>query len=172
MKNKYNLALLPTLRSDELITFSAKFANIADQYLLGKNSLPHITLHQFEIEENKIASIWEKISTVWKDEYINIELSKFSYITFDKKTYWISLLPKNTEILHKMHIFIANTIRLPLKENYDPHLTLLNTKVDHYQSELDNISNVFHPISDKFILTLGSSDLIGQFTNVIYQKNS
>lgn len=170
MKKKYNLALLPISKSDDFIYISGKFANIADQYLLGENSLPHITLYQFEMEESKINLIWEKISNTWNNEDINIELSEFSYITFNKKIYWISLLPTNPDILHKMHGFIANIIGLPCYKNYDPHLTLINTKINNYQNEIDIRSSFFHPITDTFSLALGNSDTVGQFTKIIHQK--
>lgn len=168
MKNKYNLALVPMSKSGEFIDVAHKLLSISGNYLLGKNSLPHVTLYQFDAEDNEIAAIWSKICEMWHGKSIDLELAEFSYITFDNDTYWISLLPKNSEVLHKMHLLIADILKLPSKKNYDPHLTLINTKNNRLQDEIKRIEKSFVPITDVFRLSLGRSDEVGQFTEIIY----
>lgn len=168
MKNKYNLALVPMSKPSEFIDVAQKLLSISGNYLLGKNSLPHVTLCQFDADDSEIAAIWTKVCDMWHGKSIDIELAEFSYITFDNDTYWISLLPKNSETLHKMHISAAEILKLPAKKTYDPHLTLLNTKNNHCQSEIENIEKYFVSIKDTFKLSLGRSDEVGQFTEIIY----
>jgi len=169
MKRKYNLALIPLSKSKEFVDVAEKFSNIADKYLLGNNSHPHITLYQFEADENQIDNIWRKACDEWNHKLINLELATFSYITFDKDTYWISLLPKDSDILHEMHSIIAGILQLPTKQNYDPHLTLINTKNAVQKDEIEHLSKSFIPIVDSFKLAVGKSDNIGQFIDVIYR---
>lgn len=57
MKNKYNLALVPMSNPGAFIDVAQKSSNISGNYLLGKNSLPHVTLRQFDAEDNEIAAI-------------------------------------------------------------------------------------------------------------------
>jgi len=45
MKKKYNLALIPISKSDEVMALAKKFSTIADRYLPGDSSFPHITLY-------------------------------------------------------------------------------------------------------------------------------
>ena len=169
MKKKYNLALTPVSRDEEFINLSQKFLTIADKYLLGKNSLPHITLYQFEIEEEEIEHVWEKVNKEWEEKPIDVELSKFSCITFDNTIFWVSLLPSNTDILHEMHSEIATLINLPIKKSFDPHLTLINTKDKDYEKEVAKLSGSYVPTTDTFTLTLGKCDEIGQLTEIIHR---
>lgn len=169
MKKKYNLALVPTSKSEEFITLSQKFSNISDKYLLGNNSLSHVTLYQFEADEKEIRNIWKRTCEIWEEKSINLEFSKFSCITFDDKIYWVSLLPNNCDVLHKMHRVITEVIKLPIKKIFDPHLTLVSTKNKDYQKEAVKLSPSYTPITDIFILALGKTDEIGQFTEIIHR---
>lgn len=67
-----------------------------------------------------------------------------------------------------MHALIADILRLPTKKSYDPHVTLVNIKNNHYQSEIEKIAKTFMPIVDTFKLSLGKSDEIGQFVEIIF----
>lgn len=170
MVKKYNIALLPLLKNNAFIYLANEFSLVADKYILGNNSLSHVTLYQFESMENNIENIWCKVSGQWNKQHISLKFAKFSYVTFDKKIYWISLLPEEQNILHHMHKLVANILQLPPKIHYDPHLTLINTKNANYQEKLDIISKSFIPIIDSFCLALGESDEIGQFIKVIYDN--
>ncbi len=171
MKNKYNLALTPISKKEEFIKLSQQFSNIADKYSLGNNSLPHVTLYQFEADEKEIENIWKQTCEIWEEKPINLEFSKFSCITFDNATYWVSLLPNNYDTLHKMHSIIANIIKLPIKKNFDPHVTLISTKNKDYEKKADEISQSYTPITDTFVLTIGKSDTVDQLTEIIHQHD-
>jgi hypothetical protein len=66
MIKKYNLALIPTSKKDEITIFAKKLSYLADNYLIGEGSLPHVTLCQFNAEESDIRSIWEKVNQGWQ----------------------------------------------------------------------------------------------------------
>lgn len=169
MKKKYNIALIPTSRATEFVKRSNKSSHMADQYLLGDHSLPHVTLYQFEADENDIDDVWSHVCKAWNGKSIELLFSNFSCITFDNSVYWVSLLPNNCDILHKFHAEIADAIKLPIKQSFDPHLTLINTKNKDYEDEVNRLSKNYTPIKDTFVLSIGKSDTIGQFTEVIYQ---
>ena len=170
MKSKYNIALLPQSKSNKFIQLAQQFSDSADQYLLGENSLPHITLYQFYTYENEISDIWQHISQQLHEPTLSIDLIQFSYSTYKNNLYWILLLPNKTEILHKMHATVANTLQLPIKESFEPHLTLINTKNSSLMPEIIKLEESYRPITDTFTLSLGKSDEMGQYTKVIYQK--
>lgn len=163
MNQRYNLALLPLTKTDELIRLASTFAESADTYLLGSNSLPHITLCHFMAPVMEIERIWQEAESCHANK-LELDLFEVSYLTKDGKN-WISLLPEQREMLTKLHYLIANVIKLPLNRSYadyDPHLTLLNTK-NKVTPEISGL-----PISDTFILSLGTCDNFGQFTSIIY----
>ncbi|OGT38696.1 MAG: hypothetical protein A3F11_03645 [Gammaproteobacteria bacterium RIFCSPHIGHO2_12_FULL_37_14] len=168
MKRKYNLALIPASKGDEAIALAKKFSNVADEYLLGDRSFPHVTLYQFQTEEKEIEHIWERVCDIWEEQPLFLTFSKFSCITFDNNIFWVSLLPDNCDTLHKMHGSIANTLRLPIKTTFDPHMTLISTKNKEYEEAAALVSDSYKPITDRFTLSLGVSDDIGQLTNIIY----
>lgn len=168
MKNRYNLALLPMTINDDVIKLSHTFSEYADRYILGENSLPHVTLCQFETEEDAIESIWEKVCEKWGEEPIYLIFDKFSCLTFDNQVYWLSLLPNNTDALLDMHKKIVDIINQPVKKSFDPHMTLINTKNKEYEVKVNEYSRSYQPIRDMFILKLGRCDDVGRFTEVIY----
>lgn len=167
MTKKYNLALIPISKSDEAIMLARRFSSIADRYLLGDRSLPHVTLYQFQAEEREINPIWEKVCGLWEEKPIDLTFNKFSCITFDENIFWVSLLPDNCDVLHKMHALIASILQLPIKKTFDPHMTLISTKNKEYEKAAALVFDSYKPIADNFILSLGVSDDIGQLTNII-----
>ncbi len=167
MKTKYNLALLPTTKSTEFIKFAEKFSDLSDSYLLGKNSLPHVTLYQFWKDKKEINTMWESVLTLWQRKPLKLVLSELSYTTY-KNIFWLALLPNNRNVLHKMHAKIADLLELPIKSTFDPHLTLINTIHAQYESEAKKLAGSYASISDTFVLALGKSDEMGQFTKIIH----
>ncbi len=164
----YNLALTPISNGDEAVKYAKKLSNLADKYLLGESSLPHITLCQFEANEVEVKDIWGRISEVWKEEPIELEFKEFSCITFDNVIFWASLLPDKCNELHKLHKLITQVLNKPIKKHFDPHMTLINTKNKGYEKEVTALKSIYQPITDKFILSLGCSDAVGQLTKIIY----
>ena len=167
MTKKYNLALTPLSKSNEAITIARKLSNIADEYLLGENSLPHVTLYQFQAQEKEIKQIWWEVCDSLEEKQIDLMFNNFSCITFDNKVFWVSLLPNNRDFLHKLHGLIANVLRLPIKKTFDPHMTLISTTEKEYEKKVALVSDFYKPITDTFILSLGISDDIGQLKQIL-----
>ncbi len=168
MKNRYNLALIPSSESDAVVKYAHFLLDIADGYLLGEHSLPHVTLYQFQANESDIESIWEKAYSELNQTSIELAFEKFSCITFDRTVFWVSLLPDNDDVLMKMHSIVANVIKQPVKPSYDPHMTLINTKDSSYENLVNKLAKIYTPIKDTFVLALGRSDDIGQLIEIIY----
>ncbi|HLB41592.1 MAG TPA: 2'-5' RNA ligase family protein [Gammaproteobacteria bacterium] len=165
---KYNIALIPINEGKSIIQCAKNFSSIAGQYLLGEKSLPHVTLYQFMVDESDIDNIWEKVFQSLEQHSIYLTFEKFSCITFDEHVFWASLLPNHCDNLIKMHSSVSNTINKPIKSNYDPHMTLINTKNKEYENLVNEFSKSYIPIQDTFVLSLGESDDIGQFTKLLY----
>ena len=165
---KYNIALTPVSESRSIIKCAQNFSAIADQYLLGEKSLPHVTLYQLMIDENDIDHIWGKIYQSLEQHIIDLKFEKFSCITFDNSIFWVSLLPNHCDTLMKIHSLISGAINKPIKNNYDPHMTLISTKNKAYENLVNEFSKFYTPIQDTFVLSLGKSDDIGQFTELLY----
>lgn len=163
---KYNLALTPISKNNEVTSYARQLSKLADKYLLGKNSLPHITLYQFEAEAGEIENIWRHVRDLWKKDSIDLEFKEFSCITFDEVIFWVSLLPNNCDQLHRMHQLIAQALGKPIKQNFDPHMTLVNTKNKNYEAHVNILKRSYKPISDRFVLSLGSSDDVGQLVKI------
>ncbi len=170
MTKKFNIVLIPINENKKAIALSQSLKNVADIYLLGKESLPHVTLYQFDADENDIPNIWEKTCADVTPESIELKFEKFSCITFDNSTYWASLLPDNTDTLLKMHKAVASIINKPAKQNYDPHMTLISSKDKSYQNAVTELSKDYSPIKDTFILAIGESDDIGQLTKIVFTR--
>lgn len=168
MKSRYNIALIPANESDSVIKCANFLSSVVDRYLLGKNSLPHVTLCHFQSNEYNIESIWKKALDGLNQTSIELTFERFSCITFDRSTFWASLLPNKGDVLMKMHNIIAGIVEQPAKTNYDPHMTLINTKDSSYENLINRLSKTYTPIKDVFVLALGKSDDIGQLTKVIY----
>ncbi|MBA3661546.1 MAG: hypothetical protein H0W64_07450 [Gammaproteobacteria bacterium] len=167
MKNRYNLALIPLSKSFAVTSLAQQMSSLAHEYLPGERSLPHVTLYHFEAEENNIATIWKQIIDQCDSTSIVLKFNKISY-KCDDTICWIALLPEQGEALRKMHDLIANVLSMPIKKYYDPHMTLLNTTDKDYVNKSNALITPYLPILDTFILSLGSSDEIGQFMEVIY----
>lgn len=173
MIKKYNIALLPQTINNEVVTLAQKFFFLAHNYLLGAKSLPHVTLYQFEYDDSQIDRLWETVCDCWKDkETVTLMFDKFSCISFDKKTFWVSLLPNHNSLLHEWHASLADTIKRPRKSSFDPHMTLINSLDPEYESKIQTIIKEYEPIKDKFHLALGLADDVGQFLRVIKQYES
>ncbi|PWT94469.1 MAG: hypothetical protein C5B53_13045 [Candidatus Melainabacteria bacterium] len=168
----FNIALFA--ESDELIAACTKFARsnlaqYADGYLLGEDAWPHITLSQFIVEENKIASVWSAVESLRTDP---IKL-RFSHIyilpgvLIHKGKQWVGLaLPANGEIfsLQKMVFDKLATLKIEgiTKPNsYFPHLTWGRVKPNATLNLEDIPPDEFWRKEYSFVLSLGRSDAGG-----------
>lgn len=173
MNNRYNIALIPLNKSTQLTAIAESLSFIADKYLLGKESLPHITLCQFTAASSDLPLIWNTVLDNLGQKSISLTLKEFSCITVANES-WVSLLPNNRDDLNEMHTKISSFIKNPIKkiyDYYDPHLTLINTTKIAYQKSVALLFSQFQPISDTFLLSIGISDQIGQFKKILYSHN-
>lgn len=169
---KYNIALLPASKSEEFVEISKKFAGMALIYNLGEKSLPHITLGQFYREEDEVKATWDEICATLSEHALDLAFKNFSFITFDNRMFWISLMPGDVPELHKLQAEVAATLKIPSKRPYDPHLTLMSTSDSTYENKAAPVVEEYRTIADTFILALGECDELGQFVNIIHQKGS
>ena len=167
MIKKYNLALLPATKNAEIIKYSQTLSGLADTYMLGVDSLPHVTLYQFEIDETEINLLWAKVNQSWTEAPLEITFNRLSCLTFNQIIYWVLLMPTNAITLYEMHAKIANIIHRPIKKNYDPHMTLINTKNKNCELEIKKLLSPYQPMRDVFTLSLGRCDAVGQFNRWI-----
>ena len=166
---KYNIALLPSSRCEDFIVLSQKFSILSPVYQLGPRSLPHVTLCQFKANVSEIDEIWDDVCAVQGNHLLNLKFSNFSCMTFDNIFFWVSLVPNNLLVLTRMHSKILNIVKSGNDKLYDPHLTLIGTLDSSYERQVELLQIGHKCISDKFILSLGGCDEIGQFTDVIKQ---
>lgn len=167
---KYNLALLPVSCSHDVINLANKLSLPANNYCLGERSLPHITLYQFRTEAIELDRIWNQICSVWDQKLIELTLNQFSCVTFDDNNFFISLLPDHRDDLHNMHCLIADTFKWPVKKLFDPHMSLMNTLDRECEKEAAKLAALYTPITDRFYLSLGISDEVGQFMETVYSQ--
>lgn len=169
MKIKVNLALLPSSPNivNGLINYANLHASLAEGYLLGERSLPHITIHQFMAHDVVIEDLIECIKKSRLPKTIELELNKFSCLSFDGHSHWTSLLPNHRDTLLSLHHGFAKLLSLPIKPNYDPHLTLFRTLNPNYEQRVNETKKTYTAVTDTFRLALGKSDPLGQFTEVI-----
>jgi len=175
MKEKYNIALLPLNHSDKIIKYAEIFSNISDQYFLGKNSLPHLTLCQFRATSDEAEKIWRQVYESLEKKSISLFfIEEISCITFDNQVFWISLLPEPNEELTKLHLQVANIVQHPLNKSYkqyDPHITLVNTQSNEYPQLVNQLKIAYTSFEDIFAIALGKSDEIGQFLEIIHHHH-
>lgn len=170
MLKKYNIALVPKSKTEEIVNVSEKFLEIADQYKLGDESLPHVTLCQFQADEKKINKIWDQVCEALSEHMLELEFKDFSCITFNNIIFWVSLMPDQRSALDRMHRLVANIVNVPVNKHYDPHMTLISTKDAQYKEKAHEILKSYSTISDKFVISLGECDSVGQFTKLLYQS--
>lgn len=168
MARKYNIALIPKSKSDDVVKCAQNFLKISDQYQLGNNSLPHVTLCQFQAEEKEIDDIWRRVCDSLPEHSIELEFKDFSCIPF-KNTFWVSIMPNQRLALDKMHQIVASTVNAPINKSYDPHMTLISTKDAEYQKKAEDVAKSYAPISDAFVLSIGECDAVGQFTKLLHK---
>ena len=77
---RFNIAYVPKHNSKKFIELSESFHPKFHNYNLGKNSLPHITICQFIIDENEISQIWNEVCAKMGEYSVTLIFSCFSNI--------------------------------------------------------------------------------------------
>lgn len=171
MKNRYNIALLPLTVSDQVIQLADHIKFLADDYVLGKHSYPHVTIGQFMLEESRIEAIWQQVRHAVSTHQVDLIFKTVSCMVGNRHS-WVSLLPDACDTLITMHYIIGRLIRNPINKafnDYEPHMTLINSINPVDQQVVEEHVKFALPIKDRFILTLGRSDSVGQYQDIIFQ---
>jgi len=182
MDGYFNIVLFPdnaNLIASFIDLAQANLKDQAEDYLLGEQAYPHITLCQFrseQLQSGELANIWDQI----KDLYNKPLMLYFHYIYIlagEKQhigKYWLGLSVKPTEQLINVQQkvydkLISCGIESDSKpDGYFPHITwgLLNglkpITISQYPPEAMWVNE------HAFCLALGHSDKNGVFTKRVY----
>jgi len=177
MPGKYNIALIPVEEkvTDQIVKYAkTQFQVKPAEYLLGPNSLPHITLCHFVAEEKQVEDISKRIIA------LNQSSLELTFETQRSKTYlahpiwgkwsWVSLMPDRQDQLKEMHEKMATIVR-PTNaafDAYDPHMTLINSYDKEQCKKINETPQVFPAFKGSFKIILGKLDDVGQVTEVLY----
>jgi 2'-5' RNA ligase len=168
MKHKYNLVYIPTSKNQEITTLARQFSTYADQYLLGNQALPHVTLCQFEAQEQDLEKIWLRAEKLIPVKSISLTFDSVSVIN-KNNFFWVSLIPDHATELHELHNTARSVLEIKHQVWFDPHLTLFNSTSDIFSAAVENFKASFTHLSDNCILALGKSGFAGQFKEIIYR---
>jgi len=171
-KYRYNIALLPVRGAEKVVRLSGEFANIAEGYRLGSHSLPHVTLCQFVAYPVVLEDLWRQVCTQTGCVQVELTFRKLSFTTSDQQVYWIALVPDEREMLQELHEQVTGIIGQPLNRayaNYDPHMTLVNTKNSAGKNLLLPVEKAMQPLRERFVLSLGKADALWQYREVLYR---
>lgn len=136
--NYYNVALYPqddAFKQECVKLARTNLSQRADSYLLGEGAYPHITLCQFQCQEERLSDIWKKVSKLLEKP---IEISfRHIYISPDRKDpalVWVGLAVKPTPQLIQLQKDVFDSlhqidINSTTKTNdYFPHITWARCK--------------------------------------------
>ena len=177
---KFNVALVPKSDMEQFIRYAEVLsANApADRYHIGGDaSIPHVSLCHFECEPANIDEVWEEI------ENLDISDLRLRFEHHRSRTYpdnpkdagvsWVSLVPDHLESLKDLHLQVADIIKKPLNgafANYDPHMTLFNSKRDEQCAQLNIDTRLIEPLEDDFSVVIGTIDNVGQITQITHSN--
>lgn len=165
---KYNIALVPNTINEQVVQLAQQFQSISDEYLLGHQALPHVTLCHFHADPKKLTQIWQRTKSLLQVEDMVLTFADYSCVTFDNIIYWISLMPDHRQELILMHRVVASIVTNSSLKPYDPHMTLCNFKNPLHKENISAIlSRSFVTLADSFHLVLGKSGVAGQLTAII-----
>lgn len=146
------------------------FSLIADKYILGPQSIPHITLCQFYADLEIYPTVWQEVINLGncpQPEFTGFSFIKdhqnpnlwWAEISVSRKSELVNFQNKVTHILKKNEIDCLNDIN----DLYRPHLTL--ARID--KLEINSLDAQLLQ-SETFMLSIGVSDEVGQFTQMLH----
>lgn len=180
---RYILALVPSKKCALSFIQAAQsmFIPLNDGYLLNEeNSLPHITVCAFECDESeKIEKLCEDLQNCKIDtcpiRILGLMLKKGKYPPYH---YSVNLSIARDDPILQLHykirsLLIAHQITPvnPSMELYQPHLTLAGIAWKPSTSVIldSTIDDLISMPIEEFHLTLGRSDAIGQYLQILYE---
>ena len=120
------------------------------------------------MDDSKIEETWFNIRSFFNKTKVTLHFYKYSYLTFDGRIFWVSLLPDNQTLLNQMHLEICDLFQIKNKSIFDPHMTLFCTDKKINGDNIPSFPMDQVIIEDNFILSLGECDNIGQLTKIIF----
>ena len=169
MEDIYNIALLPIDDSlnQRLINYSQEI-DINAPYKLGQNSLPHITLLQFKMDDSKLEILK---SNFQKLEKFNISTLGFSFARFKHLDSWAIDILKNFELSSLQKNIKEQFNILPINgfaDTFSPHFTMAAWESQNNLPIKFNIDeNIIYQDNIKCKLSLGISGPHFQFAKEI-----
>lgn len=170
----FNLALVP--ESDEFAELCLRLARAncterADNYLLGDNALPHVTVCQFEAYETDLGSIWARVHNLHSSP---IELGfRHIYVQYGKAELrglcWVGLAVRpEPSILELQSNVFDRLLDLGVESrntpaNYFPHLTFARCNLNQPITISEPPPEDVWLSRYSFRLTIGHSDEHGRY---------
>lgn len=163
----YNIALIPQRKATDFVALAAPNQLCSNGYCIGARSVPHVTVCRFLFNSSKVEALWKTVCGHLNEHSFKLSFHELSKVTFDKHTYWISIIPNEKEVLHALFDVVSQHV-MHINNGYDPHLTLFNYPKGTRLACLEDKSSV--SIEDDFELVMGESDSIGQLVKVLFNS--
>jgi 2'-5' RNA ligase len=166
---QYNFALVPVNQEEQFIQYATKLSYLIgsiDQYYLKSTTIPHVTICQFDEKEQDIDILWEKLKTLEHQRSIKLTFEKVRN-TISAGKNWFLLIPNEIRDLKLMHKNALKIIKEPKSlydDDYDPHLTLLNSR-DLQKN--DDSYKINFPLIAEFFIAITNRDEVGQAFKII-----
>lgn len=182
MNNFFNIALLPADESlDYSCTYLAQtnFKERSNEYLLGANAHPHITVCQFGAQPEQLDQIWSSIENLQAEPlklnfghiYIRPGVGIHSGYT------WVGLTVMNAAKLIKLQKSIYETlvqlkiVRDAKLGDYSPHLTWARCEAHAPVTISVMPPEELWRNQHAFNLTIGISDINGIYQECLFSNN-
>lgn len=131
MRDMYNIALL--FRDEDARAFTAYSEEVnrgfESDFLLGKTSLPHITIIQIESEQEDVVSLWNVLEREWR-EGIAIQLAGLTLLPSREGHVWIEIAVLKSLALSTIQQRVLRAVgdrgevRSGVEDAYRPHITI------------------------------------------------
>ncbi|MBV8801780.1 MAG: hypothetical protein JO131_02210 [Gammaproteobacteria bacterium] len=167
--SKYNFALVPIGQGEQFVEYATQLSYLIGsigQYCLKPNIIPHVTLCQFDSDEDELDMLWKKFNKLEHPNTIKLIFNKVKN-TINAGKNWFSLIPNEVLALKFMHKNSLKIIKEPKNlygDNYDPNLTLLNS-LDLQKS--DDAYKINVPLTAIFCIAITNRDEAGQAFKII-----
>ena len=85
------------------------------------------------------------------------------------------MISDQLEELKEIHLQIADIVKTPLNgafDNYDPHMTLLNSRLADVSVDVNELSAVNPALESAFTVALGRLDDVGQISEILFEQEA
>jgi hypothetical protein len=177
---KYNLALLckNDAHAEAFCLVSQELSTLAtSRYILGINSLPHVSVCQFIAEPEQLDSVWQRAKNLQPN--FSLSLNHFYYALGSRKEHGMRYNGVDVTKSDELVLFqeqIKQTLspilpKSPTGNQYYPHFTLGCSSVSEnfsFLPTLEKFSNLWSsdiPVK----LALGQTGPDGQFEKILFE---